>query len=74
MKVNEHDWLKILNGINLPPKTKELLCPVLEKGRWIAEHWLKTLSQAAKHRKSKMKIKAQSQARVLAFFSFFLEC
>ena len=59
--------------IHLPPKTKELLCPVVEKGRWIAEHSLKTLSQAAKQRKSKMKIKTQGQATVLAFLSFFLD-
>lgn len=52
-----------------PPKTKELLCPVLEKGRWIAKHSLKTLFQAANKEKEKIKIiRVLCPAFVLVFW------
>lgn len=51
--VENTEW-HLETNIHSPPKTKEWLCPVLEKGRWIAKHSLKTLSQATKQRKEKM--------------------
>ena len=53
LKVNNlcYNCLKTLETcIYSPPRTKELLCPVLEKGRWIAKHSLKTQFQAAKQK------------------------
>ena len=81
LKVNNlcYNCLKILETcIYSPPRTKELLCPVLEKGRWIAKHSLKTLFQAAKQKiEKKSKWSGSCVMRWCCFFDllfFMLRC